>query len=175
ELSNQLLLSPRLEFRFSSAWRVRAVGAWRVKRYEDSADRNAFNRYAGLELVARPRSGIRWEAGGRYELNAAESDRQTYRRWTWYGGLESPVTRRDRIFFDLRYRQRQYPYRLVDIPGGPDVPRRDRRLEPELAWLHTVGDDVELRIGYGFSGRDSNDPRRDYQSHEVMFSVLQRW
>ena len=110
-----------------------------------------------------------------YELNAAESDRQTYRRWTWYGGLESPVTRRDRIFFDLRYRQRHYPYRLVDIPGGPDVPRRDRRLEPEIAWLHTVGDDVELRIGYGFSGRDSNDPRRDYQSHEVMFSVLQRW
>src|SRR5207247_7304395 len=144
ELSNQLALAPQLEFRFTSALRLRAFGAWRVRRYEDTPDRNAVNRYGGLELVGRPRSGARWDAGGRYELNAAESDRQRYLRWTWFGALTRPVTAHDRLELEMRYRRQRYPYRLVDVSHGPDVPRRDRRVEPEISWLHTVDDDMEL-------------------------------
>lgn len=174
ELSNQFVLSPRLEFRITRAFRVRALGAWRAKRYQDDPGRNASNRYGGLALVGRPRSGVRWDAGGRYEVNDTKSDRYMYYRWTWFGGLSTPLTARDRLEFAMRYSRQRYPYRLVDIHGGPDVPRRDRRVDPDISWLHSV-QDVDLRIGYGFSGRDSNDPRRDYRSHEVLLSVLRRW
>lgn len=175
ELSNQALVSPRLEFRLTPGWRLRALGGWRVKRYEDTPDRNAFNRYAGLELARRPRSGPRWDAGAKYELNATESDRQRYLRWTWYGGVSIPVRPIDRLDLDMRYLRQRYPYRFVNVPHGPDVLRRDWRVEPEVSWLHTVHDDVELRLGYAFSGRESNDPRRDYRSHQMIFSVQKRW
>ena len=65
--------------------------------------------------------------------------------------------------------------RIVIRMKGPDVPRRDWRIEPEISWLHSVGHDLDLQAGYAFSGRDSNDPRRDYRSHQVLLSVLRRW
>lgn len=174
ELSNQLSLSPRLEYRITSAWRVRAFGAWRLKRYPDSADRNATNRYGGLEL-ARRGPGIRWSAGGRYEVNAAESSRQRYLRWTWFGDLSTPIGRWNRLEVEMRYRRQRYPFRLVDVKGGPDVPRFDVRIEPEITWVHLIDADLEVRAGYAFAGRDSNDARRDYRSHQVIASLLQRW
>ncbi|MBK5296441.1 MAG: hypothetical protein JJE40_04720 [Vicinamibacteria bacterium] len=174
ELSNQLSLSPRIEYRITSAWRVRAFGAWRLKRYPDGADRNATNRYGGLEL-ARRGPGIRWSTGGRYEVNAAESSRQRYLRWTWFGDLSTPIGRWNRLEVEMRYRRQRYPFRLVDVKGGPDVPRFDVRIEPEITWVHLIDADLEVRAGYAFSGRDSNDPRRDYRSHQVIASVLQRW
>lgn len=175
ELSNQLSLSPRVEYRFTPTWRVRAFGAWRLKRYPDNPDRNATNRYAGLELAVRPRSGIRWSAGGRYEVNRAESSRQQYLRWTWFGDLTAPMGPRDRLEIETRYRRQRYPFRLVDVKGGPDIPRADQRVEPEISWVHAFNEDVEIRAGYAFSGRDSNDPRRDYRSHQVIASLLRRW
>lgn len=175
ELSNQFIASPRVEFRLTPALRLRALGAWRVKRYEDDPGRNAFNRYLGLAFIGRPRAGVRWDAGGRYELNAAESVRQRFLRWTWFGGLSAPVRAHDRLEVEMRYMRQRYPYRLVDVRHGPDVPRRDWRVEPEISWLHSVDEDVDLRIGYAFSGRNSNDPRRDYRSHQVLFSLMQRW
>lgn len=174
ELSNQLSLSPRVEYRITPVWRVRAFGAWRLKRYPDNADRNATNRYGGLELAVR-RPGIRWSAGGRYEVNAAESSRQRYLRWTWFGDLSLPVGAWDRLEVATRYRLQRYPFRLVDVKGGPDIPRRDGRIEPEITWVHLIDADLEVRAGYAFSGRDSNDPRRDYRSHQVIASLLQRW
>lgn len=174
ELSNQLSFSPRLEYRITPVWRVRAFGAWRLKRYPDSADRNAVNRYGGLELAVR-RRGVRWSAGGRYEVNAAESSRQRYLRWTWFGDLSVPVRTWDRLELEMRYRRQRYPFRLVDVKGGPDIPRYDVRVEPEVTWVHVLDQDLEARIGYAFSGRDSNDARRDYRSHQVMASLLRRW
>ena len=175
ELSNQAVVSPRLEYRLVSWLRIRGVGVWRVKRYDDTPDRNAFNRYAALELIGRPQSGLRWTIGGRGELNAAESERQRYERWTWYVDASLPVGRRDRIEVGGRYLRQHYPYRLVDVSGGPDVPRQDARVEPEIAWYHVLGDRVELRAGYAFDSRDSNDPRRVYRSHQTVFSILTRW
>ncbi len=175
ELSNQLSLEPRLEYRITPTWRVRGFGAWRLRRYPGSPDRNAINRYGGLELAVRPRSGLRWSAGGRYEVNAAESSRRRYLRWTWFGALTAPVGPRDRLEIEARYSRRRYPFRPVDVKGGPDVPRDDERLEPEITWVHAFNPDVEFRGGYAFSGRDSNDARRDYRSHQVIASLLRRW
>ena len=174
ELSNQLSLSPRVEYRITPVWRVRAFGAWRLKRYPDSPDRNAINRYAGLELAVR-HPGVRWSAGGRYEVNAAESSRQEYLRWTWFGDLSMPVGTWDRLELEMRYRRQRYPFRLVDVKGGPDIPRYDVRVEPEVTWVHRLDEDMEARVGYAFSGRDSNDARRDYRSHQVIASLLRRW
>lgn len=175
ELSNQGMLSPRLEYRFVRWLRLRAEGAWRVKRYDDTPDRNAFNRYGGLELAGRHASGLRWTIGARAELNATVSQRQRYERRTWYIEFATPLTKRDRIEFGVAHRHQRYPYRFVDVPQGPDVLRRDVRIEPELEWLHALSDRVELRLGYGFDGRDSNDSRRDYRSHQGVLGILTRW
>lgn len=175
ELSNQFVVSPRLEFRLTPAFRVRGYGAARLKRYDDDAARNAFNRYGGAELAGRFRGGTRWSAGGRYEWNGAESRRQQYARWTCYADYERPVGPNDRLEFETRFRVSHYPYRLVEVEDGDEELRRDRRVEPAIAWTHAIDSDLEFRVGYAFSGRDSNDPRRDYQSHNVSFSILQRW
>jgi hypothetical protein len=175
DLSNQFVLSPRLEYRFTPELRVRGLVVWRVRRYEDTPDRNAFNRYGGVELLGRPQSGPSWSVGGRYELNATESARQRYLRWTWYGDLSAPVGTRDRLELEVYYRSRHYPFRFVDVRGGPDVLREDVRVEPEVIWLHALDDRRELRIGYAFSGQYSNDVRRDYLSHQLLFGVLNRW
>jgi hypothetical protein len=175
ELSNQGTLSPRLEYRFVRWLRLRAIGAWRVKRYDDTPDRNAFNRYAGLELIGRHASGLRWTVGARAELNATVSPRQRYERRTWYIEFSTPLTKRDRIELASTYRRQRYPYRLVDVAHGPDVLRRDARVEPAVEWLHTLSNRVELRLGYGFDGRDSNDTRRDYRSHQGVLGIVTRW
>jgi hypothetical protein len=175
ELSNQFAVSPRLEFRLTRVFRARAYGTLRLKRYEDDPTREAFNRYAGTELVGRHEGGTRWSVGGRYEWNGAVSERQQYLRWTWYGDVARPLGSRDRVEVGTRHRIQHYPHRLVDVPRAPDVPRHDTRWEPSAAWVHAIDADIDLRLGYAFSGRRSNDARRDYQSHNVTFSVVQRW
>lgn len=173
ELGDQYLVTPRVEFKLDSLFRVRAFATYRLRRYPTDPGRNATNRYVGGELLGRPSGGARWEVGGRVEENATIEARRTYHRYTVYGGWEQPVGRRSRIETGLKVRLQRYPNRLVDIDGGPDVPRRDVRVEPEVSWVRMLGRS-ELRVTYGYERRTSNDPSRGYGAHAVAISITAR-
>ena len=50
DVGNQYVFLPRLNYRVSSSQRLRLYGAYRVRRYDQDSDRNANNRYVGIEF-----------------------------------------------------------------------------------------------------------------------------
>lgn len=174
ELGDQYLVMPRLEYKIDSRWRVRGYAAYRARRYAEDVGRNAHNGFVGLELRSRASRGARWDVGARLERNAARDPRREYRRWTTYVDWSNAMTRRDRLELELRVRQQRYPYRFVDVDNGPDVLRRDWRVEPTAAWVRAIGR-TEFRVQYEFELRRSNDIRRGYHAHGLTFGVTERW
>ena len=173
ELGDQYLVTPRLEFKVDSLFRVRGYATYRLRRSSGDPGRDATNRYAGLEILGRRTGGPRWEVGGRVEENDTREARRAYDRYTAYGGWEQPVGRRSRLEAALKVRMQRYPNRLVDIPRASDVPREDVRWEPAVSWVHLVPHG-ELRITYGYEHRTSNDPSRGYRAHSVVVTLTAR-
>jgi len=126
EISDQYAVIPRIAYRLSSQARLRVYGALRARRYEDDRDRNAFNRYVGLEFAERAAADRRWEVDLRYEVNETEGPRQHYVRWTFGTAYSFVVAQTNRVELEVRYRMQRYPFRLVDV-DDTDVQRRVRR------------------------------------------------
>lgn len=173
ELGDQYLLSPQIEFKIDSRLRLRGIGTFRLRRYDADPGRDATNRYFGVELVGRPGRGPRWDLGLRVEDNATRDPRRAYDRYTAYGEWTHPVTRRDRLDAELKVRLQRYPNRLVDVAGGPDVPREDVRWEPSVSWLHQVPRG-EVAVTYAYEQRTSNDRDRGYGAHTITMSITAR-
>ncbi|RPH62700.1 MAG: hypothetical protein EHM89_05175, partial [Acidobacteria bacterium] len=126
EITNQLVLTPRVEYRLARGHRVRFYAAHRLKRYSSNTDRNATNRYVGLELQQRLDSGDTWEIGYRYEDNHAVSPRYRYLRLTYETGYSTMLTSRDMVALNVKYRSQRYRTRLVEV-DDVDVPRHDQQ------------------------------------------------
>lgn len=174
EISNQYVVIPRIAYRLTSQTRVRVYAAARARRYDESADRNAFNRYAGIEFTERAASNRRWDVGLRYEVNATEGRRQHYVRWTFGTGYEFAVPGDHHLEIEAKYRMQRYPYRFVDVDDTPQQ-RRDHRWIPRIAWTHPVGSRLDLRALYTRETRWSNDPDREFTANLFTLGFVQRW
>ena len=165
----------QLELRLTRATALRLTGAYRLRQYPDPQDvgRDARNRYAELELRQRVGSGIRMTMGGRVERHRADLARSSYNRTTWALGLETASARRVQLALELTYRVQRDPDRLVEV-GGRDLPRRDRRFEPEAALTVRPWRSLDVMLGYSLDLRRSNDPDKVYDAHVVSL-VLTRW
>lgn len=174
ELSDQYLIEPRLAYRISSQTRVRVYAAVRARRYDDNLDRNAFNRYVGVEFTERPAENRRWDVGLRYEVNETRGPRNHYVRWTLGTGYSFVVPHDNRLDVEVRYRTQRYPFRFIEVEED-DVPRRDHRWIPRLTWTRPLGSRLDLRGVYTYETRTSNDPDREFAAHLFSFGVVRRW
>ena len=174
ELSNQYIITPRLQYRIDRWRRLRTYATLRYRRYEEDTGRNATNRYGGVEFTQRSQQGDQWDVEFRVEKNGAHDPRQTYIRWTFGTQYMTPFLSRNRLEMEVRFRQQKYSYRMVEV-DDTDVPRRDMRWVPSAYWIRTINSHAELRVGYSFESRASNDLGRDFSAHEFVMSATHRW
>ena len=173
EISDQYVVIPRVAYRLTSQNRLRAYVGLRARRYDEDPDRNAFNRYVGIEFTERAAPDRRMELDVRYEVNEAQSQRQHYNRWTFGIGYALPVGA-DRIEAEVRYRMQHYPFREVEV-DDQDVNRRDHRWIPKVSWTHPISPVLDLRAAYVFETRTSNDLDREFSAHLFSVTVVRRW
>lgn len=177
ELSDQYVLRPRVEYRLNQQDRVRVYAAYRLKRYTGSPDRDATNRYVGVEFRRQFRSGDRVEAGYRHEANNAKSPRNQYRRRTGHLEYVTLLGGRDALTLEIKYRSQFYKHRLVEIDDARDLeaPRQDHRWVPSAFWSHRLREDLDLRLLYAPEVRFSNDPRREFSAHLLGVTFFYHW
>lgn len=173
DISDQYIFSPRLEYRFTRENRVRAYGAYRIRKFDDDPTRDARNRYVGIEYVYR--GGVRRvDVGFRYEVNRADSDRHHYTRWSYYTDYTVPVGRRNRITLEANYRPRRYDVRTVRVGDH-------RELRLDKSWIlaaevgHLLRSDLEIFAGYRFENRTSNDSDKRFNEHSAEAGLAYRF
>ena len=172
-VGDQFLVEPRLEYDLDEDTRARVYGALRLRQYDHEPDQNALNRYLGIEFTQEADGDREWEVGLRYEVNAADSSRRYYRRWTWHTKHVTPLSDRDELELELKLRTRIFPERLVEAEDV-DVPRRDQRWIPAALWVRELNGRMTLQMQYEYETRSSNDPEEGYRGHQVRMSLFTR-
>ena len=175
ELFNQFALEPRAELRLNQRDRVRFVAAYRIRQYDSSSARSAVAPYVGAEFRQKFDGGRAWNAGLRYERFAANDARYSYNRWMYALGLDTPLSARDRLELDLKFRSQSYTTRIVTTTAGVDELRHDNRWFPSASLIHAIRPELTLRGDYRLEGRTSNDVGKDFQAHRVMLGINWRW
>jgi hypothetical protein len=173
-VDQDLEFMPRLEYRFSPERRLRLFTAHRLKRYHDAPETNAVKHYIGGEFRETLGPRRHWEIGGRFETNDEGVDRGDYRRWTYWLEHGIPLTARDALTMQIRYRLKRYTQRYVEIEDE-DVLRTDHRFVPSVAWIHTLSPRFELRFDYTHESNYSNDAEKEYGAHIAWSSLGVRW
>lgn len=174
DVGNQFVVLPRFSYRLDAARRLRAYGAYRVRRYDTNADRDAVNRYIGAELRSDVGEDARVEVGYRYETNSARSERRSYVRRTYTTGFTRSFGRNNDVFAELKFRSQRYDKRLVEV-DDEDVPRHDYRITPTVEWNHRFGAGFSVIANYNFENRTSNDPDNGYLNHVFALTARYDW
>ncbi len=174
DIGDQYIFLPRLSYRVSPSQRLRGYGAYRIKRYDLAPDRNAYNRYGGLEFRQDVGNAGQWELGYRYETNSARSERQSYVRRTYATQYAASLRGENQIVGVMKYRAQRYDKRPV-LVGSVYRPRMDQRFEPSIEFLHPLSEKILLDVSYEFERRTSNDPNRGYRDHLASISARYRW
>ncbi|MEO8348178.1 MAG: hypothetical protein ABI610_04650 [Acidobacteriota bacterium] len=166
DISDQYVFSPRVEYRVDRQNRLRGYAAYRIRKFEGDPDRDARNHYFGAEYAYRSGGVRRLDVGLRYEENRAEAERHRYTRWTYYAQFTTPVTRRDRLDIEARYRPRRYQFRTID--HDDNVLRYDKNWILSSALIHTfLAARLDLSLEYRFETRSSNDAGKNFNEHSV--------
>ncbi len=174
DVSDQYTFLPRLNYRPRNSQRVRLSGAYRLRRYDVTPERNAVNRYAGLDFRQNVGKSGQWETAYRFETNSARDEKYSYTRRTYGTQYTQRVWDRDQIVGELKYRTQRYNRRPVKV-DSVYVPRMDHRFQPSLALIHLLSKRVGIELDYDFENRTSNDPRRGYHDHLFTLSSRYDW
>ena len=174
ELNNQYTLRQQLEYRLNENSRLQFVGAYRVKRDPLDSGSNAIDPYVGARLIQKLAGDKRLALSYRYDKNRSWDPKNRYIRWAYEAEFATPIVdRRTRLNFDLTYKPRLYG-RTVRVEGER-VPRRDGRWIFETQLERVLRPDLLMVFMYRFERRDSNDPDKDFQSHQAGFALTYRW
>lgn len=174
ELNNQYTLRQQLEYRLNENSRLQFVGAYRVKRDPLDSGSNAIDPYVGARFIKKLAGDRRLALSYRYDKNRSWDPKNRYIRWAYEAEFATPIVdRRTRLNFDLTYKPRLYG-RTVRVEGER-VPRRDGRWIFETQLERVLRPDLLMVFMYRFERRDSNDPDKDFQSHQAGFALTYRW
>ena len=173
DVSDQLAVQPRSEFRLGGGRRLRLVGAQRWRRFPDDTLQDARNRFVAAEFRHRFAEGGEFETEARVEVNDATGARFDYRRTTFATVYLTPLGSHATLELEMQYRIQAYPGRLVEI-DDQDYRRRDHRLEPAAAFAFRAGA-VTLELSYEPEWRRSNDPTKSVDQHVLLFGLRRRW
>jgi hypothetical protein len=174
ELVDQYILLQQIYYRLNRQNRLGFYGAYRVKRYDDSPDRDATNLYLGGDFEEQLGVGHRWKIGYRYETNRPQSPRHQYIRWTYSMDYTTPLSARGKLILGVRYRSQRYDERLMEIEDT-EVPRHDHRWVLSASWIRPLWRNQELDLDYKFETRSSNDPDKEFSAHLLAITLRHRW
>lgn len=172
DVGDQYIFIPRLNYRLDDARRLRLYGAYRIRRYDIDADRDAVNRYVGTEVRSDVSDEARVQLGFRYETNSARAERRSYTRRTYDVTYTRSWGNND-LLAEVRYRSQRYDQRPVD--EDDDDPRHDHRVAPTLEWVHRFGRGFSTTANYTFENRTSNDPDNGYRDHAFALTGRFDW
>jgi len=174
ELNNQYVLGQQLEYRVNKNSRLQLAGAYRVKRDPIDSGSNAIDPYVGVRFIQKLAGDKRWALSYRYDKNRSWDPKNRYIRWAYEAEFAMPIhDRRNRLSFDLTYKPRLYA-RTIKV-DGERVPRLDRRWIFETQFERLLRSDLQMVFLYRFERRDSNDPEKEFQSHQAGFALTYRW
>ncbi|HET7584286.1 MAG TPA: hypothetical protein VFK13_05230 [Gemmatimonadaceae bacterium] len=174
DLSNRYAIRQRVEYRFARWLALRAEGELRKQYDVEDPESDALNRSLRLSTVTRMGHGRRLTLMARQEFNHAVTDENHYTRRGYTAELETIAFGSDTVVAGFEAQWKRFPNRLVELDDG-DVERVDRRLKPALTWLHPLGDDIWVGIGYELEERTSNKPGKRYVAHSVLLTLTRRW
>lgn len=171
DLSDQYRITQEVEFRLTRNNRVQVYGALRWKRFDDDDELDSFKPHVGIRLDTRLPGNRRWKVGARYERNEARSSRRNYTRWTFDTKFRFPVSgSRNDVEFGVKFRTKEFDEQSVEIEDR-EVVRSDQRWIADVSWKHRLGLGLSVELDYRFETRDSNDPDKLYDAHQLGFSV----
>lgn len=177
-VTDQVMLSPRLIYRFGQAGQFRLTGAQRFRRSQQS-EYTSNNRYASVSLRTSATDGPYTEFGSRYEFNDSELAINEFTRWIHSAGFVVPVVANTEIGFELQYTRQHYKNRFLEDEDGEVLPgadyRRDQKWTPQLHFLREITDEMAIGIEYEYERRTSNDFGKDYGAHNVVLMTRYRW
>lgn len=173
DVSDQLTLQPRMDFKLGSDRRIRFTGSHRWRRYPEAPDQDARNRFVAAEFRHRMPDGATWESEFRIEENVAAVTRFDYQRTTWNSVYTTPLGSHVTLEVEMQYRLQAYRDRTVEIEDE-DVLRRDHRLQPGAGLVYRLGR-TEFELSYEPEWRRSNDPSRSIDQHVLLFGMRRHW
>ena len=167
EIADAYLFSPRVSIRFRGH-RLRAYGRHWARDFEQD-DRKETIRTLGGDLRLRPFVSVELELGYRYEEGDSDRGRSRFVRRSITARWRTRLTDRTTLVVEGDRRVRTYPERWVE-EYGIEKPTRDVRWIPGAYLSQGRSPGPEMRLGYEYQLRSSNDPRRDYEAHRVTLS-----
>jgi hypothetical protein len=173
DVSDQLMLLPRTDFRLTGASRLRLGASQRWRRYPTDSLQNAVNRYVFAEVRHRLGRDAAIETQARLERNDAAGARFDYRRSMLASTFSTPVGAHVAFELGMQYRIQEYSGRFVKI-NKLDQRRVDHRLEPSALLALRLGAS-EVALSYDPEWRRSNDPGKIMDQQILQLSVRRRW
>lgn len=176
DINNQFVLEQQLQYRFNPSNRLRLFGAYRLKRYPlEDIGKNAVDPYIGARFEQQLKGGRSWEILYRYDKNRSQDPKDRYVRRTFGAQFTTPLLRKrqDLLTIDLRYAPRLYA-RQVKV-DGERVPRQDRRWALDVLYERPLSQDIRWGLNYSFEMRNSNDPEKNFNSHQFSVTFAFNW
>ena len=178
EIGDQYALIPRIEIRPIDDLRLRVIGAYRRRFFENAPGSNATNKYVTFDSRLRMRS-VTLEGGARFEENRPRTTRFRFFRQTYTGRFTFPLSDDDDLLVGLEYRPVRYPDRDVDLEDEDgeeyEEVRQDRRWKPQLRWSRKWTRNLVTDLEYEYEMRFSNDPEKRYRGHVITFGTVVEW
>jgi hypothetical protein len=169
---DELMLATRVELQPVRATRLRGYGAYRW-RQAPAAEVVSNGQYGGVELRQRIGRSTTLLADARYEeFHGPDSSRDWYRQGVTFG-LGQSIFRNTAIEAEVRFREREYPGRLVAVEDATE-PRFDTDRRYGVALVFDNGTGTEIRLEVERDERLSNDADRAWQADRATFVVRQR-
>ncbi len=181
EIGDYYDVVPQLKYDLTRTLRIEFNAANRIRRY-DNTERNATNRYAGINLLKRfGRSFI--EGGYRYERNNAEGSDNDFWRPTYSVQAATPFSKKVLWNVEFKYRPKFYDSRTfeddddIDNDGDDDEEflRKDKRYVISTGLNIIIQDHWEILPEYKYENRDSNEDVQDFDEHLMRLTFRYRW
>ncbi|MDZ4698812.1 MAG: SPOR domain-containing protein [Rhodothermales bacterium] len=174
DLSNQFQIVQEIEYRLTREHRVILYGTYRLKRFPESPQDNAFKPNAGLIFQRRMDDGERVAFEARYERNMEELPVEGYSRWTYSAEYRTPISRRGTQFqLQAKYRSKLYDEELVEL-DDVDYRRQDQQWSMEVELNQRIARSLNLTLGYEYEFRNSNDPEKYFDANLLLLMLSYR-
>ena len=167
---------PRLEWELNRHNRLRLYTS-RTWRDEGGNPTPTVGSMLGGEYRRRFGSAVTLQFGFRSETHTPADSVYSWRREGVTTDFALRTGARSAFELGARYRVRSYPNRLVTIDGEPVI-RRDDERRASASWVFRSRTGTELRAGWEYEVRTSNDTRRNFDAHRTVLSFRQpiaRW
>jgi hypothetical protein len=167
ETADAYMASPRISLRFGRS-RVRAYGRYWTREFEQDLGRETI-RMVGAELRLNVIDRIDWEVGFRREKGESDRPSGRFERHSLSAAWRTRLTQQATLVVQADRREREYPERWIEV-DGIEVPTEDLRWIPSIYLKQGNSPGREVRIGYEYEVRSSNDLRREYYAHRATLS-----